>query len=55
MRCYIGETSRWQWRGKPAVGDPRGEVPAKLVEMRRIYEAESGKLETEREAKERWN
>lgn len=38
--------------GKPAVGEARGEVPAKLVEMRRIYEAETAKLAETRETKE---
>ena len=52
MRCCIGETSRWQWRESLRWVIPAGVVPAKLVEMRRIFEAKSGKLvETEPEAK----
>jgi formylglycine-generating enzyme required for sulfatase activity len=39
--------------GKAAVGEARGDVPAKLVEMRKIYEAETAKLAEAREAKER--
>ena len=39
-------------KGKPEVGEARGDVPAKLVKMRRIYGEESGKLVEVRKAKE---
>jgi formylglycine-generating enzyme required for sulfatase activity len=38
--------------GKAAVGEARGDVPAKLVEMRKIYEVETAKLAETRETKE---
>jgi len=43
---------RMRMESQPAAGEPRGGPPAKLVEMRRTYEAETAKLTEGREAKE---
>jgi len=43
---------RLRLEGKPPAGEPRGGPPVKLVEMRRLYEAETAKLSEARDVKD---